>query len=537
MSANRDTERSRKHMRKTGFVLAVSAAVCLSAAALGAVKAGSATSAPTLRLGYYEDIQSPDPDIQYDIPGLELVNNVYEGLVRYQFGNSTKILPWLATGWKISSDKTVYTFSLRRGVTFHDGTPLNAAALKFDFARRLALKQGTYYQVQDIKSTSVPSRYTLVIKLKHPTSAFLDYLASPYSVKAISPTAIRKHQKGKDWGKAWLNTHDAGTGAYKITRFVYGQEYDLASWSRWWGSAKPYYKAVQFILVPDSGTQVLKLQAGDLDILHQQPTTTLDSFRKKQGYQVKVFPQMLKAWIHVNPHKGPLANLAVRQALAAAINRPLLVKTFFGSYGTVSTQFYPAGQLPPSMAKDNAAYDPSKLKKAVSKLPGSERSAQLVYLSGHGADIRRISEAIQTELSAAGLKITVRNITVSELFSYPSKDPKTVPDLFVGSENPDSASPDTWARPYASDKAGLNYMGGDLSAADRQMNVGLAAVKPKAELKAYAKAGDLLVRNGTFVTIADVADAFLARGGIEGWQHQIECTTCVNLASLRGTRH
>lgn len=89
----------------------------------------SATATPntstTLRLGYYEDIQSPDPDIQYDIPGMELVNNTYEGLVQYAYGNSTKIIPWLALSWTVSPDDKVYTFRLRPGVTFHDGTPFD----------------------------------------------------------------------------------------------------------------------------------------------------------------------------------------------------------------------------------------------------------------------------------------------------------------------------------------------------------------------------------------------------------------------------
>jgi peptide/nickel transport system substrate-binding protein len=529
-----------RKLTKIALIIGLVTAAVVAASLGGAVSVGKAAApTTTLRLGYYEDIQSPDPDIQYDIPGLELVNNVYEGLVRYPFGSSTKITPWLATSWKISPNKTVYTFNLRHGVLFHDGTPFNAAAFKFDIQRRIGMKQGTLYQVQDIKSVAAPSQYVLVITLKHPVSAFLDYLASPYSLKAISPTAIRKHAKGNDFGKAWMNTHDAGTGAYTITHFVYGQEYDLASWSRWWGSPKPYYKVVQFLLVPDSGTQVLKLQAGDLDILHQQPTTTLDSFKNKSGYQVKVYPQMLKTWMHINPNKGPFATLAVRRALAAAIDKNLLVKTFFGDYGKVSTQFYPAGQLPPSQALDNAPYDPSKLKAAVAKLPSSDRSVVLTYLSGHGADIQRISSAIQTELSAAGLKVTAREISVSELFSYPSEDPKSakVPDIFVGSENPDSASPDTWARPYTYRKAGLNYLAGDLAAADNLMDKGLASTNHAQALSDYAKAGNLLVKNGTFVTIADVNDTFLARAGITGWQHQIECTTCINLASLRGPAH
>src|SRR6476646_7199758 len=122
-------------MRRSAFIVAA-AGLLVALTIGGGVRSSQAASSTTLRLGYYEDMQSPDPDIQYDIPGLELVNNVYEGLVRYPFGNSTKITPWLATSWKISPNKTVYTFNLRHGVLFHDGTSFNAAAFKFDIQRR-----------------------------------------------------------------------------------------------------------------------------------------------------------------------------------------------------------------------------------------------------------------------------------------------------------------------------------------------------------------------------------------------------------------
>jgi len=69
------------------------------------------------------------------------------------------------------------------------------------------------------------------------------------------------------------------------------------------------------------------------------------------------------------------------------------------------------------------------------------------------------------------------------------------------------------------------------------MNVGLASTNRAQALNDYAKAGDLLVKNGTFVTLADVNDTFLARAGVTGWKHQIECTTCINLAWLRGSAH
>jgi len=501
----------------------------------GAASAKSAKST-TLRLGYYEDVQSPDPDVQYDIPGLEIVNNTYEGLVHYAYGNSTQIIPWLATSWKVSSADRVYTFQLRKGVLFHDGTPFNAAAAKASIERRIKINQGTFYQVQDIKTVTTPTPYTLVITLKRTVSAFMDYLASPYSVKMISPTALKLHAQGNDLAKKWLGTHDAGTGPYTITQFTLGQQYVVKRWAKWWGNPAPYYATVIFKLVPDAGNQILQLQGGDLDILHQQPITTVDNFRHQNGYQVQVFPVFLKTWIHVNPNRPPFSNPAVRQVLGQAIDRQTITKTFFGNYGTTSKDIYPAGLLPPGLGSDPQPYDPARLKAAVAKLPANQRSISLVYLSGHGADIQRVSDAIGTNLRASGLNVTVTEITVSQLFSYPAENPTKVPNLFVGSENPDSASPDTWARSYMYKGAALNYFAGAVPAADQAMDAGLAATNRQQLLTNYGKAGDIIHQAGTFVTIADADDTFIARAGITGFQHQLECTTCLNLASLHPTK-
>jgi peptide/nickel transport system substrate-binding protein len=518
-------------------LLALFAAGCGSSESSGggSTAAGAKSASTTLTLGYYEDIQSPDPDIQYDIPGLELVNNTYEGLVHYGYGSSTKIEPWLATSWTVSNSDKTYTFHLREGVTFHDGTPFNAAAVKVDVERRIKMKEGTYYQVADIQSVSTPSPYTVVINLKRTVSAFMDYLSSPYGLKAISPTAIAQHEVNHDLGKHWLSTHDAGTGPYTITQFTLGQQYVEAAWSKWWGAA-PYYKTVVYKLVPDTGNQVLQLQGGNLDILHQQPVTTVSSFEHRAGFQVKVFPVFLKTWIHVNPNRPPFSNPAVRKVLGQAINRELITKTFFQKYGTVSNDMYPAGMMPSGVAADPQPFDQSKLKAAVEKLSPSERNVSLVYLIGHGVDIGRVADAIGAELRETGLNVTVHEITVAQLFSYPSQSPKSVPDLFVGSENPDSAAADTWARSYMYKGAALNYFAGAVPAADAAMDEGLGSTNPAQVTTDYGKAGDILHEEGTFITIADGADTFIAREGITGFEHQLECTTCLNLAALKATK-
>lgn len=498
----------------------------------GGESTGKPSSDTTLRLGYYEDIQSPDPDIQYDIPGLGLVNNVYEGLVHYA-PDSTEIVPWLATSWKVSADKSVYDFTLREGVTFHDGTKFDSAAAKASLERRIALKQGTFYQVQDIKQIDTPAPNQLRITLKGTNAAFMSYLASPYGVKMISPTAVKKHTTGgKDLGQKWLAKNDAGTGPYQLTEFTLGQQYVAKAYPKWWGTA-PFYKTIVFKLIPDSGSQVLQLKGGDLDILHQQPITTLDTFKDDSGFQVKAFPVVLKSWLHVNPNRPPFNNEAVRKVLGQGIDREKITKTFFGDYATTSTSMYPAGLIPEGLGDDPQPYDPDKLKSAVSSLPAGDRKVELVYLSGHGADIQRIAGEIGNELRNAGLEPNVHEVTVAQLFGYPGQDAAKVPQLFVGNENADSGHPDTWSRSYMYEGSALDYLRGYQKAADEAMDVGIRQVDPEKENAAYGKAGDIIHEAGTFITIADLKDTFLARAGIAGFEHQLECPTCLNLAALK----
>jgi peptide/nickel transport system substrate-binding protein len=517
----------------------ITALLCLALVALvagcnsGDSGSGKEATDKTLRLGYYEDIQSPDPDVQYDIPGLELVNNVYEGLVHYEPGDSTKIVPWLATDWTVSPDKSVYEFDLREGVTFHDGTKFDSAAAKASLERRIAMKQGTFYQVQDIKSIETPSPSKLKITLKGTNAAFMSYLASPYGVKMISPTAIAKNTKGdKDMGQAYLGKNDAGTGPYTLSEFSLGQRYVAKAYPKWWGE-KPFYETVVFKLIPDSGSQVLQLKGGDLDILHQQPITTLDSLKDDSNFQVQSFPVVLKSWVHVNPNRPPFDDPEVRRVLGQAFDREKITKTFFGEYATVSTQMYPAGLMPEGLAEDPQPFDPSKLKAAVAGLPADQRKVELVYLSGHGADIQRIAGELGNELRNAGLEPDVHEVTVAQLFGYPAQDATKVPQLFVGNENSDSGHPDTWSRSYMYKGSALDYLRGTIPAADAAMDVGIRQADEEKEVAAYAKAGDIIHDEGTFITIADLQDTFLARAGITGFEHQLECPTCLNLAALK----
>ncbi|HKC83487.1 MAG TPA: ABC transporter substrate-binding protein, partial [bacterium] len=264
----------------------------------------SANTSDILRIPYLADMSVPDPDIFYDIEGNSVILSSYEGLLTYA-PSSTKLIGALATSWTVSPDRLTYTFKLRSGVHFHDGSMLTSQAIKKSFERRLAVNQAPSYMLKPVASMATPDPLTLVIKLKHPVDPFLSYLASSWGPKIIGPEAIVKHA-GSDHGEKWLQTHDDGTGPFQLTAFERGRQYVLSRFAGYWG-AKPFFKEVLLKITPDIGTQQLELKNGGVDgIVHSFPASELTSL-PSNVHAVEV-PSFLRLLLYVNTNKPPFNN-------------------------------------------------------------------------------------------------------------------------------------------------------------------------------------------------------------------------------------
>jgi peptide/nickel transport system substrate-binding protein len=200
-----------------------------------ATASASSSSSDILRIPYLGDMSVPDPDIFYDIEGNSVILSAYEGLLTYAPGSS-KIVPALATSWTISPDRLTYTFHLRAGVHFHDGTPLTSQAVKRSFERRLAVNQAPSYMLKPVASMQTPDPLTIVLRLKHPVNPFLDYMASSWGPKIIGPEALVTHAAG-DHAEKWLQTHDDGTGPFELSAFERGRQYVLTRFAGYWGAS------------------------------------------------------------------------------------------------------------------------------------------------------------------------------------------------------------------------------------------------------------------------------------------------------------
>lgn len=520
------------------LLLAMLAVVALSAAACGGSggsagnsNSGSAgTTASTLRMAFTADMQVPDPDIFYELEGNQVVTSVYEGLVRYR-PNAPEIEGALAESWTVSPDGLTYTFKLRPGVKFQDGTPMDSTAWAESFKRRTDVNSAPAYMLADVASTGTPDPSTFVVTLKTPVSPFLDYLAAPYGPKAVSPTVL-KEQGGSDFAQGYLKSRSAGTGPYYISKFQPGTGYELTANANYW-DGPPSYEKVEISIIPEMSTQRLKLEGGELDlIVHGLPVADVESFRKNPKFTVNEFPILLKTALAVNANKGPFANKDVRLALQSAFDKQALVKDIYQSQAVASTQIYPKGMIDPTMAIDPSKVDPAALKAAVAKLPAADRKVDFAYSEDEGGTIPRLAETIQTTLANAGLEVTVRAMPIAQVFDLVNQT-TTAPDLLLWTMNPDAVQPDTWIRIFMRTGGALNFLNCSVPEADALMDQGLSTLDPAAAAKLYGAAGDAVVASGCYTTLADNKEIVVARKGITGFTHQLPTSYTVRLKDLK----
>jgi peptide/nickel transport system substrate-binding protein len=247
--------------------------LAVTALLLAGTACSGSSNSPTDSAALTSSVRSPllsdppplDPDVFYQPEGLLIMTSAYQGLLRYAPG-TTKIDGLLATKWTVSPDGLTYTFTLRPGVKFADGTPFDSAAAKASFQRRIDMAAGPSYMLADLKDMQTPDPLTFVVTLKKPVAPFLDYLASPYGPLMTSPTAVTQHASGGDHATGWLASHTAGTGPYELTEAVTASHYTLSANKNYWGDA-PQITTVSLPVMTANAVQRLKLSTSQVDMI------------------------------------------------------------------------------------------------------------------------------------------------------------------------------------------------------------------------------------------------------------------------------
>jgi len=374
--------------------------------AAGAVKA--ATPPDVLVVGQIAEPKSIDPHAVTAINDFRILMNVYDGLVKYKSGK-LEVEPSLATSWTISEDGLVYTFQLRKGVKFHDGSELDAEAVKFNFERMLDEKHPYHHTgpfplsffFSAVKKVNAIDKYTVEFTLDAPYAPFLSNLAYPTGLIA-SPTAIKKYDK--DFGR-----NPVGTGAFKFAEWQSNSHVIVERNEDYWGGAPPL-KAVVFRPITDANTRVAEMLSGGIDMMVEVPPDSLSQMASNDSFKVYEQAGPHLWFLILNLKEGPFKDKRVRQAVNYAINKKAIVENILQGTAVVA-----AGPTPPAFAwAHNEAltpypYNPEKAA-ALIKEAGYEGSALKFYVTEGGSgmlDPIAMGTAIQADLAKVGFRVEI----------------------------------------------------------------------------------------------------------------------------------
>ncbi|MDT4935947.1 MAG: peptide/nickel transport system substrate-binding protein [Pseudonocardiales bacterium] len=493
-------------------VVALGLTACSSGGGNKATTGDKPPTDGTLTVGLLGDIgMPPDPSTFYAGNGIAIIKNVYEGLVQYKNDtDQVQIAPQLATSWTASKTNDVYTFQLRHGVTFHDGTPFTSAAVGPSLTRTADLKGGPAYMATVVKSVATPDPYTAVVTLKEPNSAFLNYLASPFSPKMFSPTGLQKNA-GKDQAQTYLKTHDLGTGAYELTTAEIGRRYVLTQYKNYWGSKSPFTTINLPIYTQDSALE-LAFDKGDVDLIaNALPSSSISRYESKSTVSNYFLPMLTAAFITTNPNKDFFKTQEARTAYMQAIDRETLIKRVLGTMlASPATTIYAQGMIPGGADKQNISYDTSVLKNYAKTLPSSA-SMTVGYLSSN-PNGQQMANIVAAQMQTLGVKAKAQGYTTAQLFSWP-EDPTKGPDTFIDASNgPDGGDPYMWGHVFWDKSGGIDFLQCDDPAVDAMLN---EAVKT-GDANLYVQAAEKYSALGCFMHLSNNNDWILAQKWITG---------------------
>ena len=374
-----------------------------------AAGAGEQEEGPeTLVVGQIAEPNALDPHTVTAVNDFRILVNLYDGLVRFQDG-SLAVEPALATDWEISDDGTVYTFELRQGVTFHDGTPFNAEAVKFNFDRMLDESHPYYgtgpfplsFYFSAIQETRVVDEYTVQLILGEPFAPLMSNLAYPTGL-LVSPTAVETH--GDEFGR-----NPVGTGAYQFVEWQSNTSVTVEANEDYWDGPVGVDQVI-FRPITDANTRVTEMLSGGLDLMVEVPPDSVQVFEQRDEFTVYEQAGPHLWFLILNLREGPFTSKAMRQAVNYAIDKEGLVDNVLQGTATVAdSPIPPAFDWAYNEDLDPYPYDPARAQELIEEA-GYDGEELVFYVTEGGSgmlDPVPMGTAIQADLEAVGLDVSI----------------------------------------------------------------------------------------------------------------------------------
>ncbi len=431
--------------RKLSFLLVL----VLLFSVLGGCGSGNDGENPTtspqaeMEIAYYaynsEPILNWDPSVMFS-NGIIVLNNIYETLLRFD-PDAKEFEYLLAEGYSVSEDGLTWTFNLREGVKFHDGTEMTAEDVKFSIDRTISLGTGASYIWSAVSEIVVIDEYTVEFQLSYPSP--LDLVASsPYAAFIMSKDAVENADE--NW---FENANEAGSGAYMLESAAMGDEVIMTAFEDYWkGWEGDHFDKVIIKKVSETSSRRQMIEKGDADITQSLPSEDVEALKVTEGVDIIVKPSFTNLIGFFNTEKEPLDNPKVRQALSYAFPYQDVVDYAVGGYAKQSVGVIPYGHWGHSDDLFQYTKDLDKAKELLLEagIQEGELSLLLTYMAGDESE-KKSAELYKAELSKIGVELEIRAMPWETQWEMAmNEDPDQRQDIFVMYWWPDTSSPYSW---------------------------------------------------------------------------------------------
>ncbi|WP_416068124.1 ABC transporter substrate-binding protein [Rhizobium sp. ZK1] len=397
------------------------------AAVAAAVLLGTSVSAfalergGTLVYGRYADSLFLDPVLNDANVDIWILSNLYDTLL-LPTDDGKGVQPGLASNYKVADDGKSVTLTLRDGIKFSDGSPITPGDVAWSLKRASKKDNGIWgFMIESIDDVTTEGDKTVTIKLKHPDPAILAAL-TVFNTGILPEKAFEASPGATDEEKAKaFAEHPVGSGPFVLKSWDRGSSMKLVRNEYYWGKGEdakplPYLDGLDFELIPDDATRILKLTSGEIDGAEFIPYARVDELKSSGSLNMELYPSTRVEYITLNvrPQLGgkdnPLSNAKVRQAMNYAVNKDAIIQIVTHGVGTPQTSYMSSAT--PLHVGDKPLY-PYDLEKAKSlmKEAGFENgfSTSILVLAGNQDEVG-ISTALQQMWAQIGIKLELQQV-------------------------------------------------------------------------------------------------------------------------------
>jgi len=395
--------------------------------------------------------KSLDPHAVFDVPMQFYMLNVYDGLYRYQ-GNPPKLEPWLAESHTVSDDGLTWTFKLRQGTKFHDGSEVTAEDVVYSFRRVLAMGKapaGAFKPVLKGENVKAIDKGTVQFTLDKPYAPFIS--AIPI-VSIVNPRVLKGHEDGGDWGAKWLASNSAGSGAYSIdaSNYVPQERLDMLLFKdhfKGWQDNPDPVELIKSRPTTETSTRILALLKGDIHATDSYlPTDQVERVQKAEGVHVTRDESMRLFLIRMNNKKPPFDNVNARKCFAYAFNYTGFIRDILKNFAERNPAPIPKNLWGYPEDVQGYEYDLAKAKEHCDKAraEGAPMDREVeIHIQTRLEQTTQAAQLFQSDLKKLGINLKLVANTWPNLTSSAGKS-ETTPDMWIHWVSTYFVDPENW---------------------------------------------------------------------------------------------